>query len=293
MRVEDNTFKLVYVDVTNRCNMHCNFCYAHNNLGKPDISLEWFEEVCKRLPNRVMFRLLGGEPTLHPELFEIFEIAKKYGHVPTISSNGVRFADRDYVKELSKHKKVFIGMTMNGGRDNDEVYKYIEGKPVADIKMQALENINEFKIKHFGISAIIMRDINDHFIVQDFFDLHKKYPAITYFKFRSTASMGRNVKSEPYDTEEYMKLIETVVPKDKIFDKPRMPSKRPGETCLNCCYHFSYGRNLIVSFVEFASQRSMKCWRRGKIEADTFEIKPFFKDMENTSGDIKVQPPLL
>jgi MoaA/NifB/PqqE/SkfB family radical SAM enzyme len=289
MRVEDNTYKLIYVDVTNRCNMKCNYCYAHNNLGKPDITKEWFEEVCKRLPKRVMFRLLGGEPTLHPDLFDLFEIAKKYGHIPTISSNGLRFRDRDYVKELSKHKRVFVGITMNGGINNDDVYEIIEGERISHAKIEALENLQEFNIKNFGISTIIMRDVNDHFIIQDFFELYRRYPIITYFKFRSASPMGRNIPSKPYDTKEYLKLIETILPKEIIYEKPRMPMKREGEVCPDCCYHFAYEKNLTVSFVEFASKKSMKCWRRGKVLTDTFEIEPFFENMEKESGNYAIQ----
>ena len=294
MRVEDNTYKLVYVDVTNRCNMKCNFCYAHLNQGKPDISKEWFEELCKRLPKRVMFRLLGGEPTLHPELFDLFEISKKHGHIPTISSNGIKFADRDFVKELSKHKRVFVSMTMNGGIDNDDVYEIIEGARVSQTKRQALENIKEFNIKNFGISTIILRGVNDHFIIQDFFKLYRMYPVITYFKFRSSSPMGRNIPNKPYDVNEYLKLMETILPKDDIYEKPRMPTDNNGKHCkMNCCYHFAYEKNLTVSFVEFASKKSMKCWRRGKVEADTFVLKPFFKDMEETCGNFELQSPVL
>lgn len=281
MRVEDNTYKLIYFDTTNRCNMNCNFCYSHKNKGLPDMDVEWFEEVCKRLPRKVMIRLLGGEPTLHPQLFDIIEIAKKYNHIPTLSSNGIKYKDRDFVKEMVKHKKTFYGMTMNGGIRNNDVYELIEGARVAEDKMEALENIQEFGVQNFGISSIIMRDVNDDFVIGDFFKLYRKYPVITYFKFRTTSPLGKHIKSKPYTTNEYLKLMEKFIPKEDIYAHPCNPMKRKGDECFNCCYNFRYEKNLTVGMVEFNSEPSRKCWRRGQVVPNTFELIPFFQYMND------------
>lgn len=88
--VDTNPYKNIYVDITMRCDMDCNYCY--NPLrSKSDMELDHFEEVCKRLPRPVDFKLLGGEPTMHPKFFQFITIAKSYGHSVFFASNGLRY----------------------------------------------------------------------------------------------------------------------------------------------------------------------------------------------------------
>ena len=93
--VRENPFPIIYVDLTHRCNMNCNLCY--NPIRTlPDMELSYFEEVCKKLPERVLFRFMGGEPSSHPEFFDFIDVAGKYRHVVSFCTNGTKFADRSF-----------------------------------------------------------------------------------------------------------------------------------------------------------------------------------------------------
>ena len=99
--IENNPFSFLYVDMTYDCNMECEFCYNPvRNYSTLDI--DWFEDVCARLPHPVNFRLLGGEPTLYPHLDRALDAVTKHGHQAAIVTNGLRLASMSYAKKLKK-----------------------------------------------------------------------------------------------------------------------------------------------------------------------------------------------
>lgn len=77
-----NDFPSIYkgieieMHIVEHCNLNCNCCNHFSPLAKPKfISLEDFinevTELKENIPNIKTFLILGGEPTLHPQLFEI------------------------------------------------------------------------------------------------------------------------------------------------------------------------------------------------------------------------------
>lgn len=69
--------KIIYLEVTERCNYRCLHCYAETDDKKnQDIALETIEKVINDLGScpEVDFRITGGEPFLHPQIFAILEL---------------------------------------------------------------------------------------------------------------------------------------------------------------------------------------------------------------------------
>ena len=288
--IEKNPFRVLYVDITHRCNERCSFCYDWKNKdNKEDLSIEYWKEVCKRLPNRTMFRILGGEPTLHPQFFEFLEIAHKYGHITTVSSNGIKFRDEDFVKKMVKYKTIF-NLSMDGGLLRDDVYEYIVGRNgMIEEKIEALELLTKYQPKNLSISSIIIKDYNED-IIKNMFDVQKKYPVVNWIKFRSIGKVGRFIDSKPYTTSEFKKELEKVLTKEEVYSNPVKFSKKEYQKCRDCCYHFTIPeKNVFVSFVEFASTNATKCWRRGKLIENKFEVKPFFDYLVKTSGQFNLE----
>ena len=87
--------------ITNYCNANCAFCFAadsrHKMMQSGSCQMEetefckWFEFTL-RGGNREL-RLLGGEPTLHPDFSKFVKIGGKAGCWVTVFSNGVMPAD--------------------------------------------------------------------------------------------------------------------------------------------------------------------------------------------------------
>ena len=90
---------LANVDLTNRCNLTCPVCFANANTAgyvyEPGIDL--VRNTCalrERAPvaGRVV-QFSGGEPTIHPQFFEILSMAREMGfsHIQA-ATNGIEFA---------------------------------------------------------------------------------------------------------------------------------------------------------------------------------------------------------
>lgn len=90
--VEANPFSNLYVDLTERCNMACNYC-CNPARQSPDLDLSYFTDVCRRLPRPVIWRFLGGEPTLHDNFFDFIDTAFAHGHRVQFNTNGLTFLD--------------------------------------------------------------------------------------------------------------------------------------------------------------------------------------------------------
>ncbi len=84
--------------VTDRCNRRCSFCFAGSRVNRRDgtkrvshMSRENIRKVMKFLSitGERQFRLLGGEPTLHPEFAEIVKEALLKNFHVHIFSNGM------------------------------------------------------------------------------------------------------------------------------------------------------------------------------------------------------------
>jgi len=116
----------VFFHITTRCNLNCRHCYInthqHGNETLPlDVVERWLNLFCQR-EGKANLVLLGGEPTLHPQLADIVKTARKlaYNSV-TIDTNGYLFHDI-----LSKVEPVdvdYISFSLDGATaaTNDKI----------------------------------------------------------------------------------------------------------------------------------------------------------------------------
>ena len=91
---------LAIIDVTNRCNLRCSYCFA-NAAASGYVYEPAFEEIEKMMdvlrsqkPLPVLAVLFsGGEPTLRPDLVELVKKAREKGFTQVlIATNGIEIA---------------------------------------------------------------------------------------------------------------------------------------------------------------------------------------------------------
>ncbi len=81
------------------CNRNCDFCYYNwfdQDFVRRNISFSVFKDLL-RLPvakNAVRLTIAGGEPFLHPGLFDLVEEARRRGLYTTMHTNGTLLAKR-------------------------------------------------------------------------------------------------------------------------------------------------------------------------------------------------------
>ncbi len=154
---------LVFLDVTNRCNMNCPICLANiSAMGfKFDPPIEYFDKIFKTLSKirpRPRIQLFGGEPTVREDLIQIIELATSYGLFARVVTNGIRLADEEYCKRLLKTKARLM-FSFDGL--NREIYERIRHNPESyDLKLKALENIRKHHKGKITIMCAISEGLN-------------------------------------------------------------------------------------------------------------------------------------
>lgn len=101
------------IDVTNRCNLHCKYCYAAEREAI-DIPTEKCIALIEELVNThgvFHITLAGGEPLCHPGILQILdEVFSRFGERVALLSNGTMLMNDHFFEEFMKvceklHKK--------------------------------------------------------------------------------------------------------------------------------------------------------------------------------------------
>ena len=82
-------FKRIYIEITNICNLNCSFC-PKNSRPKKFMSVEEFDTITNEISpiTKTICLHLMGEPLLHPNIKEIFEICNKKHLNVYLTTNG-------------------------------------------------------------------------------------------------------------------------------------------------------------------------------------------------------------
>lgn len=87
--MNENRFKKVYIEITNICNLSCDFCMPDNR-KKEYMKKENFEHILDQIKDYTSYIYLHvkGEPFMHPDINEFIEVAYKKGFKVNITTNG-------------------------------------------------------------------------------------------------------------------------------------------------------------------------------------------------------------
>lgn len=166
-----STCSLALIDLTNRCNFNCNFCYANvtkaGYLVEP--SLEEIDRIMahfrsKPIPaNAIMFT--GGEPTVRKDFPEICAMAKKHGFKEVIvATNGYGFQRKKGGLEFTKecYEKGLDTLYFQFDGINNETYEKTRGiKNLMAYKERVMENCRKAELTSIVLVATIARGVTD------------------------------------------------------------------------------------------------------------------------------------
>ncbi len=165
---------LTIIEVTDRCNLSCPICYAdsgteefsQSHQPRSHRSLELIESMIDAVVANEgepqIVQLSGGEPTLHPEFFQIMDVAKSkpIRHL-MINTNGIRIAkDRAFCDRLSQYMP---GIEVYLQFDSFEAasLQELRGADLRLIREQAIAHLNEFNIST-TLVVTLKKGRNDH-----------------------------------------------------------------------------------------------------------------------------------
>lgn len=196
----------VLIELTQRCNQKCKFCFADAGHAMAEMTLEeissLYDFLLERSPQRPFnIQLSGGEPTLRKDLAEIIRLGKEKGFpYIQINSNGkLLAADPAYAQELAEAGLDCLFLQFDGV--SDDIYREIRSEPLLDIKKKAIEHCGQAGI---GVVLVVtvVPGINDGQIgaIVDF--LLANMPAVRGIHFQPVSYFGR-FPQEPTDEMRY------------------------------------------------------------------------------------------
>ncbi len=143
---------LTLVEVTDSCNLQCPICYAESSPKRQHFrSLEEIEAMLDAIVRNEgtpdVVQISGGEPTIHPQFFEILDAAKRrpIRHL-MVNTNGLRIArDRAFVQRLAEYMPGFE-IYLQFDSFQQETLEALRGADLREVRKKALEHLNEFNI---------------------------------------------------------------------------------------------------------------------------------------------------
>lgn len=158
---------LSIVEINDHCNLNCPICYADSGTHRPE--QRTLEEVCRMLDTVVanegepdVVQISGGEPTIHPQFFEILDEARKrpIKHL-MINTNGVRIAqDAEFVARLATYGPQRLEIYLQFDSLRPAALKELRGADLTRIRQQALERLNAAGIST-TLVVTVKRGLND------------------------------------------------------------------------------------------------------------------------------------
>lgn len=101
--------EVAHLEISNKCNMSCEYCYVPDKNGKELPTSSW-KKIIKNLANAGIFQVSfgGGEPTMRNDLFELAEYVEKCGMNLGMTTNGVDLYKIDPIKLRRYFKQINV-----------------------------------------------------------------------------------------------------------------------------------------------------------------------------------------
>ena len=179
-------------EITNACDLNCPIC-----LGNPDehgrfVSIREMESMVKNIltyagPGQIV-TLGGGEPTVHPEFFDLVSLLKQSGFEDIwVYTNGRRIANNpDFARRMAK-ENLYVVLQWDGF--SDDIYAVLRGEALLDEKRHALEYLKTAGSK-IGLCPTIVAGVNDHELGR-LYEMFQTDPAIGTLDIATMAFVGK------------------------------------------------------------------------------------------------------
>lgn len=157
---------LTVVEVTDRCNLTCPTCYAgssptygrHRTLEEVKTMLD---TIVRNEKEPDVVQISGGEPTIHPQFWEIMDYAKTLPirHL-MLNTNGIKIAkDMAFAERLKTYAPDFEIYLQFDSFENS-VLRELRGADLNHIRKQAIENLNAVNLST-TLVVTLQKGLND------------------------------------------------------------------------------------------------------------------------------------
>ena len=149
---------LVHIVPMRRCNLSCAYCNEYDKTSEPVA----IETMLKRIDKLAEFgtsvvTISGGEPMMHPEIYDIIARIRKHGMIAGLISNGYYFQP-DKIKRLNEAGLDYLQISIDNVQP-DEISK--KSLKVLDGKLKNLAEHAKFKVNINSVLGSGVRNPDD------------------------------------------------------------------------------------------------------------------------------------
>jgi uncharacterized radical SAM superfamily Fe-S cluster-containing enzyme len=157
----------VLLDVTERCNQHCPYCFARSGEDAAnDPPLEtierWYERLIELGEERTFnIQISGGEPTVRDDLPVIIRLGRDKGfEYIQLNTNGRRLGEEKGYAQALKAAGLSTVFLQFDGMD-DSIHMALRNEPLSRVKCAAIENCRQAGLPVTLVPTVV-EGVNEH-----------------------------------------------------------------------------------------------------------------------------------
>ena len=202
---------LSLVEICDACNLSCPICYAESGQHRTEFKpLEQVERMLDAIVTNELapdiVQISGGEPTIHPQFFEILDAAKRrpIQHL-MVNTNGIRIAqDEEFARRLATYMPRFELYLQWDSRKREPLMQ-LRGADLRSIREKALARLNELGIST-TLVVTVARSVNDEELGA-MVDFALQQPCVRGITFQPIQQAGR---TDGYDKAQHRMTLTEV-----------------------------------------------------------------------------------
>ncbi len=187
----------VLIEITQRCDQYCPFCFAmsEKEAEREDYSPEDMQRILRFLAaqnpgSKYNLQLSGGEPSLHPNFFEIVRLCKQEGFpYVQVNTNGKKLAQSLAFAQNMKSAGVDCVFLQFDGME-DEIYKTLRGQALFAQKERALEHCRKANLP-VVLAVTVVPNVNENCLGDMIRYAAKQLPHVRGVHFQPVSYFGR------------------------------------------------------------------------------------------------------
>ncbi len=151
-----NPPRIVELEITLACNLRCLHCYCMAGRKSPDeLTTEEIKSLMEDLKELGIWALdiVGGEPLVRPDLFDLMSFAREIGLRMMINTNGTLLTKKIVDRILESNPNVMMGVSLDG--PDPETNDLVRGKGNFERAVRGIELLVEA-----GLDPVILHVVN-------------------------------------------------------------------------------------------------------------------------------------
>jgi len=157
---------LTLIEICDACNLSCPVCYAESGTHRTTYrSMEEIEGMLDAVVSNEIepdvVQISGGEPTIHPQFFEVLDAAKRrpIKHL-MVNTNGIRIATEEgFAERLAEYMPEFELYLQFDSLRRDPLMQ-LRGADLRHVREKALEKLNKLNVST-TLVVTVERGLND------------------------------------------------------------------------------------------------------------------------------------